>query len=191
MPTPAFDGRGLLPPYLGADGTTPDRSPYRTRVTDIVAKLGTSPVRENLLFGLLKYRRLLNSSGYTDGMQFIDGSFVEDVEVREGRDPGDIDVFSFLIRPARFQSDPAAWAAVGFPVWAVYLMDRDRNKRRFGLDTYGIAIDQHGPLRLINETIYWYSLFSHKRITHDWKGFLSIPLDPVDDAMAMTALVGP
>ena len=74
--------------------------------------------------------------------------------------------------------------------WTLELMDRDKNKKRFGVDTYGIAVDQHGPLRLINETIYWYSLFSHKRVTHEWKGFLRIPLDPVDDTAAMTALTG-
>jgi hypothetical protein len=190
MPIPAFDGRSLLPPFLGADETTPDRSPYSTKVSEMVKSLGSTPVRENLLFGLLKYRQLLNSSGYVDGVQFVDGSFVENIEVRENRDPGDIDVFSFLMRPASFQRDPATWAAVGFPVWTLYLMNRDKNKERFGLDTYGIAVDQHGPLRLINETIYWYSLFSHKRVTHDWKGFLRIPLDPADDAAAMTELTG-
>jgi hypothetical protein len=188
MAIPAFDGRSLLPPFLGADETTPDRSPYSTTMSELLASLGTTPVRENLLFGLLKYRELLKSTGYVQGIQFIDGSFVENIERRESRDPGDIDVFSFLVRPASFQRDPATWAAVGFPVWATYLMDRDRNKERFGLDTYGIAVDQHGPLRLINETIYWYSLFSHKRVTHEWKGFLRIPLDPIDDALAMAAL---
>ncbi|MGY3609107.1 MULTISPECIES: DUF6932 family protein [unclassified Bradyrhizobium] len=190
MPIPAFDARSLLPPFLGADGTTPDRSPYLTKASELLAALGTTPVRENLLFGLLKYRELLKSAGYVQGIQFIDGSFVEDVERRENRDPGDIDVFSFLVRPASFQSDQVRWATVGFPVWSTYLMDRDKNKKRFSLDTYGVAIDQHGPLRLIQDTIYWYSLFSHKRITHDWKGFLCIPLDPTDDTLAMAALTG-
>jgi len=88
MPIPAFDGRCLLPPFLGVDETTPDRSPYSTKVSEMITSLGTSSVRENLLFGLLKYRQLLNSSGYHDGIQFVDGSFVENIEVRENRDPG-------------------------------------------------------------------------------------------------------
>jgi hypothetical protein len=182
----------LLPPFLGADETTPDRSPYESTMSEVVTALGTTPVRQNLLFGLLKYREMLNSSGYVHGVQFIDGSFVENIEVRESRDPGDIDVFNFLIRPISLSKDPAIWAAVGFPVWALYLMNRDRNKERFGLDTFGIAVDQHGPLRLIEQTVYWYSLFSHKRVTHDWKGFLRVPLNPTDDAVAKAAiLTGP
>lgn len=105
-PVPSFDGRGLLPPVIGADETTRDRSPYFASMTELVATLGTTPWRENLLFGLLEYRKLLGHHGYTDGLQFIDGSFVENVEVGENRDPGDIDVFSFLMRPAAYQQDP-------------------------------------------------------------------------------------
>ena len=95
MPIPAFDGRGLLPPFLGADATTPARSPYRATMTELVATFGTSPPRCNLLFGLIKYRELLASLGYIDGEQFVNGSFVENVETREERDPGDIGVSAF------------------------------------------------------------------------------------------------
>lgn len=188
-PVPSFDGRGLLPPVLGPDDTTRDRSPYFASMTELVTALGTTPWRENLLFGLLEYRRLLDRHGYSDGLQFIDGSFVENVEVRESRDPGDIDVFSFLMRPAAYQQDPNLWATVGFPAWAGELMDRDKNKARFLLDTYGIAVDQHGRLTLINETIYWYSLFSHRRVTREWKGFVIMPLNPPDDAAARAMIV--
>lgn len=146
-------------------------------------------MRQNLLLGLLQYRELLDRCGYTEGIQLVDGSFVENVEIRESRDPGDIDVFSFLVRPSSFRQDSAKWAAVGYPIWVLLLMDPNKNKKRFGLDTYGLAVDQNGPLRLIDETIYWYSLFSHKRVTHEWKGFLRVPLNPVDDATAKAALV--
>ncbi|WP_315789781.1 MULTISPECIES: DUF6932 family protein [unclassified Bradyrhizobium] len=190
MTVPAFDMRGFLPPFVGADGTTRDRSPYVTKASEMVAAMATSPARENLLFGLLKYRRMLGAAGYTDGIQFVDGSFVENVELRENRDPGDIDVFSFLVRPQAFRVDPAKWAAVGFPNWVLYLMNREKNKQRFRIDSYGIAVDQHGALGIINETIYWYSLFSHKRLTHDWKGFLCVPLNLADDEEALSALIG-
>ncbi|KYK45336.1 hypothetical protein A1D31_34875 [Bradyrhizobium liaoningense] len=188
-PVPSFDNRGLIPPLLGSDETTHDRAPYQASMTELVAALGTTPWRENLLFGLLEYRALLAHHGYIDGLQFIDGSFVENVEVRESRDPGDIDVFSFLMRPAAYQQDPNLWASIGFAVWIGELMDRDKNKSRFLLDTYGIAVDQHGPLRLINETIYWYSLFSHRRVTREWKGFVRVPLNPADDAAARAMIV--
>lgn len=158
-------------------------------MVELVAGLGTSPCRCNLLFGLLSYRNLITNLGYTDGVQFIDGSFVENVEAREGRDPGDIDVFSFLVRPHRYRTNAALWAATGFAEWTTEIADRNRNKMRFDLDTYAIAIDQAHALSLIDETIYWYSLFAHKRITHDWKGFVRIPLNPTDDAAAKTALL--
>ena len=126
---------------------------------------------------------------YTDGVQFIDGSFVENVENREGRDPNDIDVFSFVARPHRYRTNAALWATRGFGEWTTEIADRNRNKTRFGLDAYAIAIDQAPALGLIDETIYWYSLFAHKRITHDWKGFVRIQLNPADDAAAKTALL--
>jgi hypothetical protein len=70
------------------------RWPYQVTMVELVAGLGTTPWRCILLFGLLSYRRLLTNLGYAAGVQFVDGSFVENVETREGRDPGDIDLFS-------------------------------------------------------------------------------------------------
>src|SRR5438128_1228261 len=101
-------------------------------MSELVVALGTTPVRENLLFGLLEYRALLVSFGYTQGVQFIDGSFVENVEAREARDPGDIDVFSFLMQPARYVGNVALWQAIGFPQWAGEVVNRDLNKQRYG-----------------------------------------------------------
>src|SRR5262245_63003044 len=109
VPLPAFDLRGLLPPFIGPDARTRSRSPYGTTMSELIAAMGTTPHRCNLLFGLLEYRALIGSLGYSQGLQFINGSFVENVEIREGRDPGDIDVFSFLVRPDRYRTDPTLW----------------------------------------------------------------------------------
>ncbi|MFZ5691763.1 MAG: DUF6932 family protein [Pseudomonadota bacterium] len=188
-PVPNFDDRGLLPPYIGDDGTTDDRSPYDTTMTEVVTIFGTTPARRRLLAGLLDYRALLRSLGYDVGIQFVDGSFVENVEAREGRDPGDIDVFSFLQRPDRYSQDAQAWATQGFPEWQTQIADQAENKRRFGLDTYAVAVDQCAIVDTITFTSYWYSLFSHKRVTHDWKGFLRIGLGATDDAAARALLV--
>jgi hypothetical protein len=187
-PVPAFDARGFLPPFIGQDATTSERSPYEATMTETVAAMGTTQPRRTLLKGLLDYRALLGRLGYGNGLQFIDGSFVENVETREQRAPGDIDVFSFLVRPQHYQGAPALWASTGFAEWSREVADRNLNKQRFGLDTYAIAVDQHTPLRLIVETIYWSSLFAHKRLTHDWKGFLRVPLNASDDATARAAL---
>jgi hypothetical protein len=189
MVIPAFDGRGFLPPFLGADATTPARSPYDATISELTATLGSTPERNNLLIGLIKYRELLRSFGYTQGVQFVDGSFVENVETREARDPGDIDVFSFLIRPPQYQGNDPLWQATGFPQWVGEVVNFALNKQRYNVDTYAIAVDQGGPLQLIDATIYWYSLFSHKKVTQDWKGFLRVPLNPADDQAALAAIV--
>lgn len=157
-------------------------------MTEMVTALGTTTERRTLLRGLIGYRALLSTLGYTTGLQFINGTFAENVEAREGRPPNDIDVFSFLVRPAHYQNDPSRWIANGWNEWISEIANPPFNKTRYGLDTYAIAIDQHNALSLIKETIYWYSLFSHKRVTHDWKGFVRIALNPVDDAAALLIL---
>jgi hypothetical protein len=189
MTVPAFDGRGLIPPFLGADATTHARSPYDATMSDLLIALATTPQRQNLLFGLLQYRQVLGNLGYTNGLQFIDGSFVENVETREGRDPGDIDVFSFMILPVQYRGNAALWQSVGFPQWQNEVVNQSLNKQRYGLDTYGFIVDQGGPLQMMDATIYWYSLFSHKKVTQEWKGFVRIPLNPADDQIALNSIV--
>jgi hypothetical protein len=154
-PIPAFDGRGLLPAFEGSDETTANRSPYDATMAEVVARFGGSDERRVLIRGLLDYRGLLLRLGYTDGIQFVDGSFVENVEAREGRPPRDIDVFSFLVRPAKYRLDPALWASAGFAEWAQEVVDRPRDMARFNLDTYAVAADEHDGLRIILTTIYW------------------------------------
>lgn len=59
MPLPSFDRRGLLPPFLGADATTSDRSPYWVTMPELVAAFGTTPHRRALLRNIINYRALL------------------------------------------------------------------------------------------------------------------------------------
>jgi hypothetical protein len=188
-PVPGFDARGFLPPYMGDDGTTGDRSPYVATMTEVVTAFATTNARRKLLKGLLEYRALLISLGYDTGVQFVDGSFVEDVELREARDPGDVDVFSLLQRPDQYQEDPHLWLSTGLSEWQSQIIDHVENKKRFGIDTYAVALDQCDLNDVISVVGYWYSLFSHKRVTQDWKGFLRIALDASDDAAARELLV--
>ncbi len=188
MPLPQFDMRGLLPPFMGVDATTQERSPYLTDMPELVATLGTTPARRQLLRNLISYRQILNAEGYTSGIQFVDGSFVENVEANSGRPPGDIDVFSILNAPHRYIANPPDWAVTGLPFWQAEIVDRNRNKQRFALDTYALLFEELQPLHLIKSTIYWYGLFSHQRGTLAWKGFAAIMLDPAGDQAALTAL---
>ncbi len=108
MPLPAFDLRGLLPPFLGECAATPDRSPYWITMAELAIAMGTTSHRKQLIVNLITYRKMLADEGYVSGIQFIDGSFVENVENIARRQPNDIDVFSVLNVPSKYLSDMAA-----------------------------------------------------------------------------------
>jgi hypothetical protein len=192
VPLPSFDLRGLLPPFVGADATTADRSPYWATMPELVGAFGTTPHRRQLLRNLIAYRALLAQEGYLGGIQFIDGSFVENVEALN-RNPSDIDVFSILSAPPRYLTDPGAWQATGLPFWNAEVANRGLNKQRFSLDTYAVLFEerQAQPMNLISDIIYWYGLFSHQRDTFAWKGFAGLALDPAADQAALSQLGGP
>lgn len=186
MPIPNYDGRGLLPAFVG-QANSHERSPYIAKMTEIVGFFATTDRRRRLLNNLIAYRTLLASGGFVEGLQFVDGSFVEDVERTSSREPGDIDIFSMLVLPSRFAQDHAAWRATGLPFWQGEIADRAKNKSRFELDTYAEVYPMRRPDE-IRTIIYWYSLFSHQRSTMAWKGFVAVPLDAADDALAVGQL---
>jgi hypothetical protein len=140
LPLPSFDMRGLLPPFVGSDAVTVDRSPYWTTMPELVAAMGTTRHRRQLLRNLITYRGLLAGEGYIGGIQFIDGSFVENVEINSNRPPSDIDVFSVLNVPPKYITDMAAWQTAGLPFWQREVIDRSLNKLRFSLDTHAAAL---------------------------------------------------
>jgi hypothetical protein len=159
-------------------------------MSEVVASLGTTSHRKALLSGLLGYRELLYKLGYENGFQFIDGSFCENVEVTRPGNPNDIDVFSYLKRPAKY-FDPNDWKTAGFKEWNEEVVDRDKNKRRFLTDTYAVDINANTTVKsLVDVTIYWYGLYSHKRVTLQWKGFVVVILDKHADSLARSLLQG-
>ncbi|SFI43473.1 hypothetical protein SAMN05216304_102737 [Bosea sp. OK403] len=188
---PVFDLRGLLPPFNGSDPATADRSPYFCNMTELCAAFGTSDHRKKLLRNLIAYRALIAADDYTDGLQFIDGSFVENIEQIESRNPSDIDVFSILSLPAKYIGNMPAWNSGGSAFWNDEIIDQPKNKARFSLDCYAIIFNPNSPASLIQQTIYWYSLFSHRRTSHEWKGFAAVPLDVAGDQAALATIGGP
>ncbi|MED5549797.1 MAG: hypothetical protein VX529_10615 [Pseudomonadota bacterium] len=194
MSIPAFDGRGLLPPFRG-DAHGRDRSPYWVDMTTIVSAFATTDRRKSLLRGFISYRQLLRHHGFDRGVQFVDGSFVENVEVIRGREPSDIDVFSLVHAPRNFLADPSSWVVQGLPIWNEEVQNAKKNKKRFNIDSYALLYEEVAghPLGLINHIIYWYSLFSHQRDTFSWKGFVGVDMDLVaskeDQALAMLGTV--
>ena len=88
MPTtaiPAWTAEGVLPPLDEANPLSPSRAPYPVSLADLVARFATSPQRCEVLAGFMAYRAALHANGYLAGFQWLDGSFMEDVETIQGR----------------------------------------------------------------------------------------------------------
>ena len=100
MSIPAWDNRGVLPPVRpGQPGHSADRSPYKCSLKELVDHFGTSEPRIGLLQKFLDYREAMHRLGLTNGYQWINGSFAQDVERLESRPPGDIDIVNLLYLP--------------------------------------------------------------------------------------------
>src|SRR5690554_151725 len=94
---PDWDDHGVLPPILHpGDMSSTGRSPYPLSFSMLCERFCTSPERYHLLNGLYQFRQAIYEHSLVDGFQWIDGSFVEHVELTEGRAPRDIDVVSFI-----------------------------------------------------------------------------------------------
>jgi hypothetical protein len=183
---PPFTVSGTLPPFLGANPAIPaTMSPYVTTLVKLVERFATSPQRKEILSGYLSHREALLGLGIT-GLQWLDGSFLEDIEALEGRPPGDLDIVTFAWRPAHIMNDQAAWEAL--IQGNLHLFDPAQSKPAFRTDPYYVDV-RFGPELVIQQTAYWFGLFSHKRISSLWKGILVIPLDQSqDDAAAIQLL---
>lgn len=181
---PDFGLGDVLPPFGGADvvGAVQPRSPYLSSMSEFVERFGTSPERREILRGLLDFRSHLRQSGFTEGFQWLDGSFVENCESVKGRAPGDVDVVSVLYRPDVHADDDA---------WGVFIEDRadtifdsQHCKNTYRCDAYYIDLDVD-PHSVAEQTAYWFGLFSHQRDTFRWKGLVQIPIDSDDEQAAV------
>ncbi|WP_066735851.1 DUF6932 family protein [Cupriavidus sp. D384] len=176
VPIPAWNDERVLPPVNGLHPVSMERSPYNVSLIALVERFATSLHRCKLLQGLLAFRKALHEAGVRSGFQWIDGSFSEDIETLEWRDPRDIDVVTFL-------DDHDRMLAKRVPQ---HLLDQQFVKRRFMVDSYWV--DSTISMRdLICLSTYWYSLWSHRR-SLQWKGFLEIDLDPALDDSAHDVL---
>lgn len=179
VPIPAWTADGVLPPINASHPVSPERSPYAVSLTDHVLRFGTSAERRAVLDGLLRYRAALHAAGLDSGFQWLDGSFLENVELLEGRAPNDIDVVSFFRLPPAI-SQRELLARLGAAA------DHATVKATYMVDGYLVHLGME-PERLAHQTAYWYSVWSHRR-NHLWKGFVEIDLAPAEDATAIAAL---
>ncbi len=91
-PIPSFDHNLVIPPHLGNPTLASDVSPYKCTSLELCEKFATSPKRIEILKGFLSFRDKLNNFGLINGFQWLDGSFLENVESREQRPPNDLDL---------------------------------------------------------------------------------------------------
>jgi hypothetical protein len=172
---PPFSPTGILPPFVGEPASLSGRSPYQTTLVDVAKTFGRTSTRRELLRGLIAYRKLLRELGFR-GFQWLDGSFVEYGSI----EPKDIDVLTFIqAKPDLSSIQPNNRELLaGAPA-----------KQAFTCDAYFLELDVPAPAPLlVKRSCYWYSLFSHRRSTFEWKGLIEVALGEEfqddDDAIA-------
>ena len=170
---------GVIPPIDENNPTSLSRSPYEMDVVRFVSMFALTSARIKILKGFLKFRMSLASAGLIEGFQWIDGSFTEYVEMIEKRPPNDVDVVTFFNFQAGdtdevvFKRNPE-------------LFDQPSVKKKYLVDSYFENLQVPGHY-LVSRTVYWYSMWAHKRDL-SWKGFVQVPLSPQLDPIAMSIL---
>lgn len=178
---PVWNSVGLLPPVRPEmPGNSPERSPYRVDLDVFVDRFATTPERMQILDGLLRFRGKLHALSIVSGFQWLDGSFLENVESLENRSPRDMDVVTFLHLPAGEDQRSLAQKAGN-------LFDPKYLKTTYAIDGYFSVLGQPVDARQVKNISYWYSMWSHRR-DGLWKGFVQIDLDPSQDADARGVL---
>jgi len=179
-PIPPFDHNLVLPSHLGDPTSRLHLSPYACTTLDLCRRFGTSAQRRTILGKFLDFRSRLDFEGHTSGFQWLDGSFLENVELREGRPPNDLDVVTvYWGYDLPFQQR----LSENFPEFCSPALA----KTNYSLDHYpfdaGIPPDQ-----TVEWTRYWILLFSNNR-SGVWKGMLRVALNtPTEDAAAKEEL---
>lgn len=181
MTVPAWNHAGVLPPIRpDVPGNSRDRSPYLVELSAFVDQFATSPERTVILEGLLRFRAALHQAGIVSGFQWLDGSFLEQVEILEGRAPRDMDVVTFFHVPVG-QDESSLVQQHGA------LFDPRQTKASFSMDAYPVVLGKPMDEWQVRYVSYWYSMWSHRR-DDLWKGFVQVKLDPAQDADARAAL---
>lgn len=178
---PEWNSQGFLPPILpGEQGHSLNRSPYTISCLELVKRFGSSVERLSILQGFLNYRKKLHELGLVQGVQWLDGSFVENIEALESRAPNDIDVVTFADMPEgeNQRSLVEGNTEVFLPTAA---------KQAYKVDGYCIFLDGQANQSFIKQVTYWYSMWSHTR-SEQWKGFLQLDLNNADDDLASELL---
>jgi hypothetical protein len=177
---------GVLPPFVGAPTNSASMSPYETTLVRVAQKFCSSNARKQIFRGLLAYRQELSQIGMVNGYQWLSGSFLEDIEKLEKRDPRDVDIVTICHRPASIGQDWTAW--VNLFQSNIHMFDPDQTKTAFRCDARFVDLDIDG-FSIVDQTRFWFGLFSHRR-GGLWKGMLRVPLQVTQDDADASSIVG-
>lgn len=178
---PAWNMAGVIPPIRpGQQGGSSDRSPYIVPLAMVMDRFALSSERGAILLGLLAYRAALHGLGIVSGFQWLDGSFVEDIEMQENSPPNDIDVVTYF-------NLPPGDTQITLATRAGNIFDHAHVKNTYHLDSYSSTLGGAASNSFIRQATYWYSMWSHRR-DGMWKGFVQVDLDPAQDAIATSIL---
>ncbi|RYY85559.1 MAG: hypothetical protein EOO15_16690 [Chitinophagaceae bacterium] len=180
MSIPNFDHNYVLPPHLGDPITRAHLSPYLCNVFEVCKHFSTSSQRVKILKHFIAFRQRITTLNVVNGFQWLDGSFIEDIETSEGRDPNDLDLVTFYggLSP---HDDLAIRSS--FPEFS----DPVLSKNNFFLDHYAVDYS-YNPDVTVEQTRYWLQLFTHNR-RGVWKGIIKVSLNtPAEDIQAMNFL---
>jgi hypothetical protein len=170
----------VLPPHLGDPTKSGDLSPYRCSIIDLCHKFAISKERKEILLGLVHFRLKMVQHGVHQGFQWIDGSFVENIEVSENRPPNDIDVVTFY---GGISVQAQTTLATNFPEFSKPSI----SKQTYKIDHYAVDYS-YMPDFTVEITRYWIQLFTHNR-NGIWKGIIRLPLNtPAEDQQALLYL---
>lgn len=174
---PELNQSGVLPPFIPEQGPTDPAcmAPYKTTISEFVLRYAHSPERRAILRGLLEYRKKLRQVGISEGFQWLDGSFVENVELNRGRPPADVDIVTFAFRPT---NDLDQWKKIVAGNTDLFLPSE--SKIQYQCDAYFVDLNTP-PIHVVSNTRYWFGLFSHQRDSYLWKGMVEIPIVCEDD----------
>jgi hypothetical protein len=155
-------------------------SPYPCTIIELSHKFSFTPHRINILRSFVLFRQRMSTMGIIFGFQWLNGSFLEDIETAEGRAPHDLDLVTFCggLSPAEQVNIVA-----NFPEF----INPSLSKTNYSLDHYPIDIG-FSPEVTVEQTRYWLQLFTHNR-NSVWKGILRLPLNTtLDDQHALDYL---
>ncbi|WP_211453497.1 DUF6932 family protein [Collimonas antrihumi] len=174
---PAWTMSGILPPIRpGELGHGADRSPYPAPLCEVIEQFASSPKRIAILQGFLNYRAALHKLGLVSGFQWLDGSFMENVETQELRSPNDMDVVTYFHLPV-------GETQITLLTKAGNLLSNNHVKATYSVDAYPHILGEPTSAVQIRQISYWYSMWSHRR-DGTWKGFVQVDLDPQEDVDA-------